>query len=93
MVTQHSVELDTLNSKTTYYFKVRSVDQSGNEALSVEKYFDVGKQPVLTGVEIAMSSMSIEEKPLHHLAEAAWHPEYQRYRGGNKHHRCRHNWF
>ena len=63
MVTQHSVELDTLNSKTTYYFKVRSVDQSGNEALSVEKSFDVGKQPVLTGVEIAMSSMSIEEKP------------------------------
>ena len=39
------------------------MDQSGNEALSVEKSFDVGKQPVLTGVEIAMSSMSIEEKP------------------------------
>jgi hypothetical protein len=63
MVNQHSVELDTLKSKTTYYFQVRSVDQSGNEALSVEKSFDIGKPPVLTGVEVAGYSMSIEEKP------------------------------
>jgi hypothetical protein len=63
LVNQHSVALNSLNSRTTYYFKVRSVDQSGNEALSAEKSFDVGKPPVLTGVEVAGYSMSIEEKP------------------------------
>ena len=63
MVQQHSVELANLVFNTTYYFKVRSVDASGNEALSVEKSFDMGRQPGLTGVEVTKYSMSIEEKP------------------------------
>ena len=34
MVTSHSVTLDSLDSKTTYYYKVISKDASGNEATS-----------------------------------------------------------
>ena len=63
MVQQHSVELAGLITKTTYYFKVRSIDASGNEALSAEKSFDIGKQAGLTSVEVSMNSMSVEEKP------------------------------
>jgi hypothetical protein len=63
MVQQHSVELSGLIFNTTYFFKVRSVDASGNEALSVEKSFDIGRKPGLTGVEVSMNSMSVEEKP------------------------------
>jgi len=63
MVTQHSVELANLNARMTYYFKVRSVDSSGNEAISGEKSFDIGKQTGLAKVEIWKYSMSIEEKP------------------------------
>ncbi|MCX6005648.1 MAG: fibronectin type III domain-containing protein [Chloroflexi bacterium] len=63
MVQQHSVELAGLITKTTYYFKVRSIDASGNEALSAEKSFDIGRQPALTGVAVTMNSMSVEEKP------------------------------
>jgi hypothetical protein len=63
MVQKHSVELSGLIFNTTYYFKVRSVDASGNEALSVEKSFDIGRKPGLTGVEVSMNSMSVEEKP------------------------------
>ena len=63
MVQQHSVELAGLIINTTYYFKVRSLDASGNEALSAEKSFSTGRQPGLTGVEVSMNSMSVEEKP------------------------------
>ncbi len=63
MVQQHSVELAGLTINTTYYFKVRSIDAFGNEAISAEKSFDIGKKSGLTGVEITMNTMSVEEKP------------------------------
>jgi hypothetical protein len=63
MVRQHSVELAGLVVNTTYYFKVRSIDASGNVALSDEESFDIGKQRGLASVEVIMNSMSVEEKP------------------------------
>ena len=63
LVTIHSVQLTGLNQKATYYYVVRSVDQSGNQSLSEQKSFDIGIPPGVTRVEVAMSSMSIEEKP------------------------------
>jgi hypothetical protein len=63
MVRDHSVELNNLPTKTTYYFTVRSVDESGNEAISERKSFDVGKQPGNVKMDVLMYSMSVEEQP------------------------------
>jgi len=63
MVQKHSVELTGLKIKTVFYFKVRSMNQSGHETVSEQKTFDTGKQTGVISVAIAKSSMIIEEKP------------------------------
>lgn len=42
MVNDHVVGLTGLKDKQMYYFKVRSADYFGNEAISVEDSFDIG---------------------------------------------------
>jgi hypothetical protein len=63
MVNQHLVELNNLKAKTTYFYKSRSVDQSGNEAFSEQKSFDIGKQPGTTRIDVQMYSMYVEDQP------------------------------
>lgn len=62
--TSHFIELTDLKNKSTYYYKVRSVDQFGNEAVSVERTFDIGIQRGALGVEVAWSAIkTIEQQP------------------------------
>jgi hypothetical protein len=61
MVNQHVVELADLKNKQMYYFKVRSADQAGNEAFSVEDSFDVGLSHGVAGISVAGDSMKTEE--------------------------------
>jgi hypothetical protein len=63
MVTQHSVDLSNLASNSTYYYKVRSVDLAGNEAVSEQMSFDFGKQPGNPKIDVLMHSMYVESLP------------------------------
>lgn len=63
MVTQHSIELTGLSNPMTFYFRVKSTDHNGNETVSEQQSFDLGKQTGLAAVEVIESSLSIEEKP------------------------------
>ena len=63
-VTSHFVELTDLKNKSTYYYKVRSVDEAGNEAVSLEKTFDIGIQRGTVKVEVAWSAIkTVEQQP------------------------------
>jgi len=61
MVNQHVVELTDLKNKQRYYFKVRSADQSYNEAISIEDSFDIGLSQGVASVSVAGDSMKTEE--------------------------------
>jgi len=61
MVNQHIVELTDLKTKQRYYFKVRSVDASYNESISVEDNFDIGLSQGVSAVSVAGDSMKTEE--------------------------------
>jgi hypothetical protein len=61
MVNQHVVELTDLKNKQRYYFKVRSVDQSHNEAISVEDSFDIGLSHGVASISVTGDSMKMEE--------------------------------
>lgn len=61
MVSQHVVELTDLKTKQMYYFKVRSVDPSYNESISVEDNFDIGLTHGVAAVGVAADSMKTEE--------------------------------
>jgi len=61
MVNQHVVELTDLKNRQRYYFKVRSVDQSHNEAISIEDSFDIGLSHGVASVGITGDSMKTEE--------------------------------
>jgi hypothetical protein len=66
MVNQHVVGLTGLKDKQMYYFKVRSVDQYGNEAISVEDSFDIGLSQGVASIGVVGGSkkagiMNIEE--------------------------------
>jgi len=61
MVNQHVVELTDLRNKQRYYFKVRSADQSGNEAISVEDSFDIGLSHGVASISVVGDSMKTEE--------------------------------
>ncbi len=63
LVTQHTVDLVNLTPKTVYYFKVRSVDQARNEAISEQKVFGIGVDLGKTQVVVVNSSMSVEDQP------------------------------
>jgi hypothetical protein len=60
-VTDHFVELANLINKSTYYYKVRSVDRAGNEAVSVEKTFNIGIERSTLKVEVVKSGYKIVE--------------------------------
>jgi hypothetical protein len=59
LVTSHSVTLVGLSASTTYYFKVRSTDSSGNEAVSTEQSFSTSgavldvTPPAISNVTVA----------------------------------------
>jgi hypothetical protein len=61
LVNQHVVELTDLKNKQRFYFKVRSADQSRNQAISAEDSFDIGLSLGVAGVSIAGDSMKTEE--------------------------------
>ncbi|MFA5079423.1 MAG: fibronectin type III domain-containing protein, partial [Dehalococcoidia bacterium] len=61
LVTQHVVELTDLKTKQRYFFKVRSVDPSYNESISVEDNFDIGLSHGVAAVKVAANSMKTEE--------------------------------
>ncbi|MCX6005507.1 MAG: hypothetical protein NT082_07545 [Chloroflexi bacterium] len=63
MVKQHSILLPDLKIKTSYFYKVRSMDPAGNETISEEKPFDIGMQPGTTKVEVLDTRWSSEEHP------------------------------
>lgn len=63
MVNRHSIELTGLINPMTYYYQVASIDQYGNEALSAQQAFSLGKQMGIAAIEVMMTSMVIEEKP------------------------------
>ncbi len=63
MVTKHTVDLMDLSPKAIYYFKVKSVDQYRNEAISEQKSFGIGISQGSTQIVILNHSMSIEELP------------------------------
>jgi len=60
-VTDHFVELANLKNKSTYYYKVRSVDRAGNEAISAEKTFNIGIERGTLKVEVVKSGYKIVE--------------------------------
>jgi hypothetical protein len=60
-VNQHVVELTDLKNRQMYYFKVRSADQYGNEAISVEDSFDIGLSHGVASVSVVGDSMKTEE--------------------------------
>lgn len=61
MVNQHIVELTDLKTKQRYYFKVRSVDPSYNESISVEDNFDIGLTHGVAALSVGAASMKTEE--------------------------------
>ena len=61
MVSDHVVGLTGLKNKQMYYFKVRSADYFGNEAVSVEDSFDIGLSHGVASVGIEGDSMKTEE--------------------------------
>jgi len=61
LVTQHVVELTDLKTKQRYFFKVRSVDASHNESISIEDNFDIGLSHGAASVKVVGDSMKIEE--------------------------------
>jgi len=61
LVTGHLIELTNLKNKSTYFYKVRSVDPAGNEAVSSEKTFDIGIQRGTLKVEVVKSGYKIIE--------------------------------
>ena len=61
MVNRHVVELTDLKNKQRYYFKVRSVDQSHNEAISVEDSFNIGLAQGVADISVVGDSMKTEE--------------------------------
>lgn len=52
LVNRHVVELTDLKNKQMYYYKARSADQSGNEAISVEDSFDIGLSQGVAAVSV-----------------------------------------
>ncbi|MCX6001491.1 MAG: fibronectin type III domain-containing protein [Chloroflexi bacterium] len=62
LVTHHLIELTNLKNKSTFFYKVRSVDQAGNEAVSGEKTFDIGIQKGVAKVEVAWSAIKTVEQ-------------------------------
>ena len=62
LVTNHLIELTNLKNKSTFFYKVRSVDQAGNEAVSSEKTFDIGIQKGVAKVEVAWSAIKTVEQ-------------------------------
>ncbi|MGA9047550.1 MAG: hypothetical protein WB588_01000 [Dehalococcoidia bacterium] len=63
LVTQHTIDLTSLKTKTIYYFKVKSVDQNRNEAISEQKAFGVGISVGRTQVVVVNSSLSVVQQP------------------------------
>lgn len=63
MVSQHVVELTDLKNRQRYYYKVRSADQSGNEAISAEDSFDIGLAHGVAAVSVVEYSMREETQP------------------------------
>jgi hypothetical protein len=63
LVTQHTVDLPDLKTKTIYYFKVKSVDQNRNEAVSEQKIFGIGVDLGQTQVIVFSHSMSVQDIP------------------------------
>jgi len=61
LVDQHVVELTDLKNKQRYYFKVRSVDQAHNAAISDEDSFDIGLSLGVAGISVVGDSMRTEE--------------------------------
>jgi hypothetical protein len=61
MVSQHVVELTDLKNRQRYYYKVRSVDPSHNEVISVEDSFDIGLSHGVAEVSVTGDSMKTEE--------------------------------
>jgi hypothetical protein len=61
LVTQHTVDLMNLKPKTIYYFKVKSIDQNRNEAVSEQKSFGIGIGLGKVQVVVLNHSMTIEE--------------------------------
>lgn len=59
LVTSHSVILTGLNSNTTYYFKVRSIDGSGNNTLSAQNTF-VTLQVALPDTPTAIPDLQVQ---------------------------------
>jgi hypothetical protein len=60
-VTGHFIELTGLKNKSAYYYKARSVDKAGNEAVSVEKTFNIGIERGTLKVEVVKSGYKIVE--------------------------------
>jgi hypothetical protein len=63
LVTEHVVELTNLKNKSTYYYRVKSVDQFSNESLSDERSFDIGIVRGIPKVEVAKSYMVSSDQP------------------------------
>ena len=62
--TGHFIELTDLKNKSTYYYKVRSADEAGNEAISIEKTFDIGIPKGVSRVEVVNPAYKqIEPQP------------------------------
>jgi hypothetical protein len=59
--TSHFIELTGLKNKSTYYYKVRSVDQAENESVSAERTFDIGIERGSLKVEVVKSGYKIVE--------------------------------
>ncbi len=63
LVTQHEIQLSDLKVNTIYLFKVRSVDQYGNEAVSDQIAFNVGSPYGKNSVIVLTHSMVVDEQP------------------------------
>lgn len=59
--TSHFIELTDLKNKSTYYYRVRSMDQWGNEAISAEKTFDIGIEKGVPKIEVTKKAIKIIE--------------------------------
>lgn len=60
MVKQHSCELGNLQTGLMYSYVVKSIDATGNEAISDNRWFTIGKQPGIVRMAVQMHSMYIE---------------------------------
>ena len=61
LVDQHVVELTDMKNKQRYYFKVRSVDEAYNVAISDEDSFDIGLSQGVVDISVADGGMKTEE--------------------------------